>query len=550
MKKLIVLLLLNCWIFASEIPVNISNDIYPFLFRMENRNILSLNAAVYPLMRSQIAALLKSVDENRFRLSDLERALLDEFLADYRRELTQNIHKDLENSESSLLVPFFSQKGLKRVATHIFSRKDQTEASHLFTLEKDHFFMWGDASLRFEQQYKNQYSRLLVSDRYLIQGGLNEHLFFHIDFFRYQRDNNPDYPELTKEERGIWTNEEEEKVTFDNIYSSMVYHNKNLNIGLYHQPLTWGTSFHNSMILTGSASPFTYLGFDYTYKAFRFSFFHGSLLNDSTGFRNARDEVRNREKYIAGHRIDLAFFGGHTRIGLTEMIIYGNRNVEPGYLLPVNFYWSLEHTLMDRDNSLMAFDFQTNIVPNFVFYGTFFLDEMRFSELFNQWWANKHGLQMGVRFSNELISLPMNWTAEMTRIRPWTYTHKYFINNYTNNGLSLGFPYGGNSQLLEFFNETRINRRTQFKLGYTHLKHGYDTADNFFGGDPRISYEKRNPELDYATKWLMGDIQTIDFLTFDLQYEIYNDSYIYMQIVNHFDNKKDLFINLGMKLDF
>lgn len=164
----------------------------------------------------------------------------------------------------------------------------------------------------------------------------------------------------------------EGNISFDNVYSSIVYKQNNLSVGLYHQPLAWGKSFSNSLILSGYGSPFSYLGFDYHYKGIHFSFIHGSLLNDSTKVKKADFDIRNQEKYIAAHRIDFPLLKGKLRLGLSEMIIYGNRNIDPGYLLPVNFYWSIEHTLMDRDNSLMALDFQTNLISNVLFYGTFF----------------------------------------------------------------------------------------------------------------------------------------------------------------------------------
>ena len=143
----------------------------------------------------------------------------------------------------------------------------------------------------------------------------------------------------------------------------------------------------------------------------------------------------------------------------------------------------------------------------------------------------------------------MNWNAELTRLRPWTYTHKFFINNYTNNGICLGFPHSGNSRLVEFTNETWINRRTKLKLGYIDLKHGFDDDNNYYGGDPTISYELRNPSFDNSTKWLMGDINTSRYFTMNLRYEIYNDSYINLKIIKHFENEKDLFINTGINLD-
>ncbi|MFP4546657.1 MAG: capsule assembly Wzi family protein [Fidelibacterota bacterium] len=551
MKKIVLLLFIAAGLFAAEIPVNINDDVYGFLQRMENKGVINLNAAVFPYTRNKVAHLLDKIDFSRSLLSQTESEILDEHLADYRMELRSHRHASLEKEDNGLLAPVFSEDGTARIASNIFSRRNEAEAAHLLTFEQGNVFLWGDIGLRIEQQWKNSHSRLLLSDRYVLQGGLSDNLFFHADFFRYQRENNPNFNELTKEEIGNWSMQQPGgSFTFDNVYSSLVYHKDNLNIGLYHQPLRWGTSERNSLILSAYASPFSYLGFDYQYKALQFSFFHGALLNDSTKIKKADFATRNREKYIAGHRIDLALFDGAARIGLSEMIIYGDRNIEPGYLIPVNFFWSIEHSLMDRDNSLLALDFQTNIIPNGTIYGTLFIDELRFDELFDQWWANKHGLQLGIRYSHHIFGKPTNWTGEASFIRPWTYSHKFFINNYTNNGISLGFPYAGNSQLYEITNRTFINRRTKLSLVYTHLKHGYDEDDQYYGGDPTISYERRNEIYDNATEWLMGDLRTTELLTLNLRYEFYNDAYLKLEMIKHLSGEQNLFINTALNLDF
>ncbi len=551
MKKIFFLLILVKGLFAAEIPVNINDDVYDFLQRMENKQVIELNSAIFPYNRNKIASILNRIDDSRSLLSKSDQSLLDEYLSDFRLELKERQHDNLKPNDDGLLAPLFTERGIPRIASNIFSRSDKAEAAHLFTYENGEVFLWGDIGLRVEQQWKNAHSRLLLSDRYLVHGGLSENIFFHVNFFRYQRENNSDFNDLTREEIGNWSMQQPGgSFTFDNVYSSLVYHKSNLNVGLYHQPLRWGTSVNNSLILSGYASPFSYLGVDYQYKALRFSFIHGALLNDSTNINSADLDTRNREKYVAGHRLEMALFGGNTRIGLTEMIIYGDRNIEPGYLIPINFFWSIEHSLMNRDNSLLALDFQTNIIPNSTFYGTFFLDELRFGELFNQWWANKHGLQLGLRYSHHILSKPTDWTAEVSFIRPWTYTHKFSINNYTNNGISLGFPYAGNSQLYEITNRTYLNRRTKLSLTYTYLKHGYDENDQYYGGDPTISYEWRDEVYDNATKWLMGDIQTTERITARCRYEIYNDAYLKLELTQHLSGEQHLFINTAINLDF
>jgi hypothetical protein len=135
-------------------------------------------------------------------------------------------------------------------------------------------------------------------------------------------------------------------------------------------------------------------------------------------------------------------------------------------------------------------------------------------------------------------------------LRPWTYTHKFFINNYTSNGICLGFPHAGNSRFYELTNTTRFNRRTQMTLNYSFLKHGQDTETEYFGGDPKISYDLRNQNLDNATKWLMGDIRTSKYLSAQIKYEVYNDAYLRFEITQYLSGDQNTFVNTGINLDF
>ncbi len=549
MKQFLFILSLLTLLFSAEIPVNIEAPVYEFLQRMENRQIIPVQPMTRPYTRNKIASLLKEITTNQAELTTAEKKLLLEYQADFRKELTQSVHPVLENEP--FVSPLITENGTRKIINSITTRENTQEAAHLFIYEKDNFYLWGDFGFRFQSQWKNDQFRYLFSDSYTIQGAISNHLSFHANFFRYQRKQNAEFNELTDEEIGNWSMVQPEgNVTFDNVYSSLTYAKNNLKIGLYHQPVIWGNGRKKSLTLSAHSAPFTYLGMDYQYKNINFSFLHGALMNDSTRFRNADFEIRNQEKYIAAHRISLALLDGKVRLGFSEMVIYGNRNIEPGYLLPVNFYWSIEHSLNDRDNSLMAFDFRTNFLPNFTFYGTFFLDELRFGELFNKWWANKHGIQIGANYSQELFSIPITWQIEAMAVRPWTYSHKYFINTYTNNGVALGFPYAGNAQLIELSTSSWLTRRTRLQLRYQQLKQGLDDTNQFYGGDPTISYEMRDKQLDNTTEWLMGNIDIRQSLTLQLDYEFINDSFLVFKCQRDFTGDQDLFIDAGIALDF
>ena len=85
----------------------------------------------------------------------------------------------------------------------------------------------------------------------------------------------------------------------------------------------------------------------------RLEYFHGSLL--STSIRNIHLSNIKEEKYIAGHRAQIKL-NNNFHASLSELVVYGNRAPEIGYLNPISFFWAKEHNLGDLDNILIAFD--------------------------------------------------------------------------------------------------------------------------------------------------------------------------------------------------
>jgi len=514
-------------LFGSGIPVSIDDPVYGFLKRMETRGIVAnFNDAALPLNRSEIADYICEIQKNDFLLNSLEKTLLREYSADYRHEISDNRQIDLE-ADRTVQAPFLMKGGVKKRFRDIFNRTDGAEEKHLLVYEEDKHFIWLDIEEGVKFEFKNGESRRLESDAFIFRGNLGGKLSFYLNAFRYRKTWNPAFTDTLKEQHGNWGMYQPDSLyTFDNAYSALVFHNEYYDLGIYRQPVLWGRSFSNNIILSDNPPVFTYLGFNSSWKNIKFSFIHGSLLNDSTSIKSAPDDVRNRQKYLAVHRVDFPLLSGKIQIGLTDIVVYGNRSLELSYLSPTNFFWTVGHNLIDRDNSLMAVDFKTLYFKNIELYGSLFLDELRLSELGKQWWANKQILQGGIRWSPILLSLPVDFQVEFTAVRPWVYTHKTLTTNYTNNALCLGFPEGPNSQQLFFRGETHFTRRTKLSCELKHLKHGVDENGDFWGGDVTSRYTLRDTTYENSTKWLMGPIQTTNSFDIRLTYEIFNDSFI------------------------
>ena len=540
---------------GSGLVVNANDPIYLFLQRLATRGIIhNYSVSVLSLKRDEIAAFLQEAAEHSERLHGTEQKILNEYCRDYRRELGEERHTDIQSGRTAQ-APLLSKGGFQKRTKDIFDRNDQQEEKHLFVFEEGASFLWVDLREKVKIESKSSAFRLLQSDDIHIRGGLGEQLSFQMNAFRYLKTWNPDFPDTLEEQLGKWgMYQPDSSFTFDDTYASLAFHHKYFDIGLYRQPVLWGPSYHNNLILSGQAPTLSYFGFTSTFKSVRFSSIHAALLNDSTGIRSAPDDVRNIQKHLAAHRIDISLFKGRAALGFTDLIVYGNRGIELAYLTPVNFYWSIEHNLMDRDNSLLAIDFNTSLIPNLNFYGSLLIDELRFGELGRQWWANKQAVQAGLRWSTFVLQCPVNLQVEFSAVRPWTYTHQSISANYAHNGFALGFPYGPNSQMLYLFADAYFNRRSYLMTEYSYLRHGKDADAKVWGGDILSSYLDRDENFDHSTTWLMGPIETTHFIKMRLHYELFNDCYVipglyYLKRTFRQNSEQDLFMYIGLTID-
>jgi hypothetical protein len=154
------------------------------------------------------------------------------------------------------------------------------------------------------------------------------------------------------------------------------------------------------------------------------------------------------KKYAAMHHLDVNI----TRwlnIGLFEGVVFGRQNrFDFGYLNPIIFYRSIEQQNGSFDNSVAGFDFKANVAKSFQFYGQLLLDEFKLSEIKagNGWWANKFGLQAGVKYIDAFGIRNLDLQVEHNRVRPFTYSHRDSVANYTHYNQPLAHPLMANFQ--------------------------------------------------------------------------------------------------------
>jgi hypothetical protein len=154
------------------------------------------------------------------------------------------------------------------------------------------------------------------------------------------------------------------------------------------------------------------------------------------------------KKYAAMHHLDVNITKW-LNIGLFEGVVFGRQNrFDFSYLNPLIFYRSIEQQNGSFDNSVAGLDVKANVAKKFQFYGQLLLDEFKLSEIKagNGWWANKFGIQAGVKYIDAFGIKNLDLQLEHNRVRPFTYSHRDSVANYTHYNQPLAHPLMANFQ--------------------------------------------------------------------------------------------------------
>ena len=235
-----------------------------------------------------------------------------------------------------------------------------------------------------------------------------------------------------------------------------------------------------------------------------------------------------RKKYAAFHHLDVNVTK-KLNIGLFEGVMFGRTDhFEFSYLNPIIFYRSIEQQNGSYDNSVAGFDFKLNILKQVQFYGQFLFDEFNLEQIKSGdgWWANKWGLQLGAKYINAFGIKNLDLQLEHNRVRPFTYSHRDSVANYTHYNQPLAHPLGAN------FSETIGILRYQPAPKWTLLakgmywKQGLDTGGRSFGSNIFLPNTSPPRQGDYGYEIVSGIESSTTFLSFLLSYELKENFFI------------------------
>lgn len=229
------------------------------------------------------------------------------------------------------------------------------------------------------------------------------------------------------------------------------------------------------------------------------------------------------KKYAVMHHLDFAATKW-LNVGLFEGIIFGRRNkFEFTYLNPVIFFRSIERQNGSVDNAVFGLDAKANIARRFQLYGQLMLDEFKLSEIRNDrgWWGNKWALQAGLKYIDALGIQNLDVQVESNRVRPFTYSHRDSVADYTHYNQPLAHPLGANFQ--EWIGIARYQPAPKWTLqakGIYYMQ-GRDTSiTNSFGSNIFLPNTPTYRKNDFGYELGAGQRTKVGLASLLLSYEL------------------------------
>ncbi len=514
MKKFFFLLQVYLFIifsngFAQYAPEPLYRDVYAFLSRLAQKGVIEFNDEIKPLPRLYILRKLTEVkekvrsykggDAKRCEITSLEKEELEFFLKDYGLE-----EAFIEDKSSRSGV-----RGATENESEVQWLKDGNGRYRLLSYSDKLFKLNLDPILGYEigKREGDSFSHLWNGVR--LHGYISDWLGYSFDF----RDNAEDGANLDKEklftpETGVVISRNKpEHFEYSRANTSLNFNWSWGSVLIGKEPITWGYGESGLLVHSTKAPSYPMIRLDVNLTSWlRFNYFHGWLSSDvvdsSASYPTLRENYERtiiRKKFIASHTVIVSPYDGLS-VSFGESVIYSD-NLEPLYLFPLMFFRAADHYLSNDAggnnagaNSQFFLGISSrNHIPNTHLYGTFFIDEIRLSDLFD---PEKQRTQIAFQIGGSVTDLPIeNLTAtlEYTKIYPFVYRHYIPTQTYANHDYVLGDWMGHNSDRIYGSLNYRIIRGLQAQVWGEYIRKGEDgeTEDQYVVPQPPFLFGLR-----------------------------------------------------------
>ncbi|HEV7783253.1 MAG TPA: hypothetical protein VGO58_18385 [Chitinophagaceae bacterium] len=239
------------------------------------------------------------------------------------------------------------------------------------------------------------------------------------------------------------------------------------------------------------------------------------------------------KKYATMHHLDVSVTKW-LNIGLFEGVIFGRKDrFDFGYLNPIIFYRSIEQQNGSFDNSIIGLDAKANFDHKIQVYGQLSLDEFLLSEIKKNrgWWANKFGIQIGAKYIDAFGISNLDLQVEHNRVRPFTYSHRDSVANYSHYNQPLAHPLGANFS--EYIGIARYQPAPKWNIvgKLIYYKQGKDSSARSFGSNILLPNIPPYRDGDFGYSIGSGQQTNVFYASFLLSYEFRENLFLELNAV-------------------
>lgn len=467
MKKVIFLVITSIisTINAQDIPQHISYyKLYDFVDELSNSGLYELNSAVKPYSRTLILEKLLEAQAQPDKLSKRQKAEIKFYLNDLALENNQlptanwHLWKN-DKSKASLLAPgiFYRDSLFKARITPALGMNVLNNSSGTIIQR------WIGAE--FEASIGKNVS-VYGSLRDLSNNGEKLSGYYYLN-------DQPGYQYKEASYGGDYSDSR----------GGIKVSNKWGSIGFVKDNVIWGDNYHGSNILSGRSPSYPMITLRLQpAKWFEMNYLHAWLVSnqvDSSYYyleNDTRIWYRPANKFMAANMFTFTPVR-NLKISVGNSIIYAEKTIQGGYLIPIAFYKSIDHTLTkglgtENQNSQMFMNISSRNLKHTHLYTSVFIDEFDFSRLKS---SNKEANPISIKAGAFISNFPIkNLSAvfEFTRSNILNYKHSIPVLSYASNGYNLGHYLGDNAQEIYAALQYKPIRGLDFKLFYMNAQHG------------------------------------------------------------------------------
>ncbi len=290
---------------------------------------------------------------------------------------------------------------------------------------------------------------------------------------------------------------------------------------------------YRSLVLSDAGKDYLFL----KVKTRVWKFEYQNLFAEMADYReeNIRDSPI-RKKYLAFHRLGLNI-GKQANIGLFESVVFGpvdstgRTGFDLYYLNPIIFYRAVEFNLGSLDNVMIGMDWKWNFLGTGQFYGQFLLDEFNFSKFRegDGWWANKFGLQAGLKYIDAFALSNLDLQAEFNTVRPYTYGHFNPVSSYSHFAQPLAHPLGANFREGVGVIRYQPLGRLELQARIIAATYGSDTGGSNWGGN--IFLDNDSFEQEFGNQIGQGVRTALFMVDATASWQLFHDFFIDLRLI-------------------